>query len=94
MHRNGSSHHMTNGNGVLTIHSNGSHVNGDQANNHVFYEKSPIINGYVDKRNGTNSNGIHHLQQQSPPQQAVQQQTPTPQATNSRRRTISSNSNG
>lgn len=92
MHRNGSSHHMTNGNGVLTIHSNGSHVNGDQANNHVFYEKSPIINGYVDKRNGTN--GIHQLQQQSPPQQAVQQQTPTPQATNSRRRTISSNSNG
>lgn len=82
---------MTNGNGVLTIHSNGSHANGDQANNHVFYEKSPIINGYVDKRNGSNSNG-NHLQQ-SPPQ-AVQQQTPTPQATNSRRRTISSNSNG
>ncbi|XP_055296493.1 uncharacterized protein DDB_G0284459 isoform X2 [Sitodiplosis mosellana] len=85
---NGTTHHITNG--VLTIHSNGSHVNGD--NNHVFYEKSPIINGYVDKRNGNSSNGTHHLQQ-SPPQ-AVQQQTPTTHATNSRRRTISSNSNG
>ncbi|XP_031626881.1 probable GPI-anchored adhesin-like protein PGA55 [Contarinia nasturtii] len=91
---NGSTHHISNGNGVLTIHSNGNHVNGDQTtNNHVFYEKSPIINGYVDKRNGnSSSNGTHHLQQ-SPPQ-AVQQQTLTPQATNSRRRTISSNSNG
>lgn len=92
LHRNGSTHHITNGNGVLTIHSNGSHVNGEQLNNHVFYEKSPIINGYVDKRNGNTTNGTHHLQQ-SPPQ-AVQQQTPASQATNSRRRTISSNSNG
>lgn len=83
---------MTNGNGVLTIHSNGSHVNGEQMNNHVFYEKSPIINGYVDKRNGTSSNGTQQLQQ-SPPQ-AVQQQTAAAPATNSRRRTISSNSNG
>lgn len=88
-YRNGATtHHITNG--VLTIHSNGSHVNGDT--NHVFYDKSSIINGYVDKRNGNTSNGTHHLQQ-SPPQ-AVQQQTPAAQATNSRRRTISSNSNG
>lgn len=93
LYNSGSTHHMTNGNGVLTILSNGSHVNGDQANNHVFYEKSPIINGFIDKRNGnTITNGTHHLQQ-SPPQ-AVQQQTPAAQATNSRRRTISSNSNG
>lgn len=91
-HNSGSTH-MTNGNGVLTILSNGSHVNGEQANNHVFYEKSPIINGFIDKRNGCNTtNGTHHLQQ-SPPQ-AVPQQTPAAQATNSRRRTISSNSNG
>lgn len=75
---------LPNGNGVLTIQSNGDHVN-----NHGFYEKSPIINSYGEKRNGTNSN---HLQQTS--SQVPQQQNPMPQATNSRRRTISSNSNG
>lgn len=59
-------------------------MNGD----HVFFEKSPIINGtinFVEKRN--NTNGVHPLQQ-SPPQNVQ------PQPTNSRRRTISSNSNG
>lgn len=84
----GSTHHiangqLSNGNGVLTIQANGNHVNGD----HVFFEKSPIVNGtvnFVEKRN--NSTGVNPLQQ-SPPQNVAA-------ATNSRRRTISSNSNG
>lgn len=66
------------GNGVLTIQSNGNHPNGDHINTHYHSQ--------------VQLNGSHHMQPQTV--QSMQPQSVVPQPTNSRRRTISSNSNG